>query len=112
MSNNLYMYFVVRNDLGMKKGKIAAQVGHAAMDAAVNLTRERNSTFFRYCNQPAKIILKADKKQFQMAKRIPLRKWIVVDAGRTQIQSNSETVIAFEPVNPDNVDYFKSFKLM
>lgn len=98
--NPLVQYYVVNMDLNMSSGKIAAQCAHAAEMFA-----------FKYCSylpgekelidkwakeSRRKIILKGDSKVFQKLKEYnPCS--IVTDAGLTEIEKGSETVMAFLP---------------
>ena len=108
--SDLVMYFVVNKDLKMGKGKIASQVAHGCMDAT--LASLQNKTFLAYANSQfhRKIVLKVDQKGFEKAKKIPLKKWIVTDTGLTQVDPDTETVIAFEPTK--DYSLFKDYKLM
>lgn len=122
------MYLVVRESLGMSAGKIGAQCGHAvgmldrkhdkqiaAIEAhfdpvygppndlegripervkkALDIWYEWNQTSFR------KVVLKADEKEWVKLKALAeVPKVIVVDAGLTEIEPNTETVIGLWPM--------------
>mmetsp|Transcript_14037 Transcript_14037/g.21251 ORF Transcript_14037/g.21251 Transcript_14037/m.21251 type:complete len:205 (+) Transcript_14037:395-1009(+) len=124
-SEPLKMLLVVRSDLKMKKGKIGAQCGHAA----VGSFRSILNTFMHKATSPAdsskqnsenwrahqhftwlqqwqhtgcaKIAVKADEDQFDEAYRKVVDKnlphYRVRDAGRTQVAPGSSTVLAIGP---------------
>ncbi len=102
------MALVVRQDLGMLKGKIAAQCAHAAV-ALYRLISEPQS---QARNLPllerwlfkgqAKIALKCPDEEemnllFAKAISLNVNAYIVHDAGRTQVQSGSATVLGLGP---------------
>jgi len=97
------MYIVVNNDLGMGKGKMCGQVGHAV--AAWTRRLERNSTpeyraWLKFCEP--KIVLKADQNTLMaLHEKYPSMTEIVIDAGKTQIAPGSITAVAFPPLHQD-----------
>ncbi|NXC41892.1 PTH2 hydrolase, partial [Penelope pileata] len=109
-SGEFKMVLVVRNDLKMGKGKVAAQCSHAAVSAYKQLQR-RNPELLKqweYCGQP-KVVLKAPDQETLLqllaaAKRLGLTVSLVQDAGRTQIAPGSQTVLGIGPGPADVVD--------
>lgn len=97
------MVLVVRKDLPMTKGKIAAQCAHAALacyEKAVQKT-PKNVQVWKSQGQ-AKIALQCEGyKELQRLKvraaRIGLIAEEIVDAGRTQIEPGSTTVLGIGP---------------
>ncbi|KAF9670436.1 hypothetical protein SADUNF_Sadunf13G0068800 [Salix dunnii] len=103
------MVLVVRNDLKMGKGKIAAQCSHATLGLYKKLLRRAPKALHRWemCAQP-KVVVKIESEEdmlvlqvrarFQLrqdrAKSLKLPTHITIDAGRTQIAPNSRTVMA------------------
>ncbi|CAL8305838.1 unnamed protein product [Gadus morhua 'NCC'] len=104
------MILVVRNDLKMGKGKVAAQCSHAAV-SAYKQTLRRNPELLKqweYCGQP-KVVVKAPDEDTLMdllrhAKEVGLPVSIIQDAGRTQIAPGSRTVLGVGPGPADLVD--------
>ncbi|KRX10466.1 UBA-like protein [Pseudocohnilembus persalinus] len=112
------MVFLVRMDLKMGVGKIAAQVGHSVLGAYKQIVSkiEKNNdkdlkevleTYENY-GQP-KIVLKCEtKEEFldleQKARNKGLNTYMVADAGRTQIEPGSLTVCAIGPGPVDAID--------
>lgn len=117
----LIMYLVVRESLNMSIGKTAAQCAHAAQmlmlkyftleaDARNNppgvyhqLMSEGNLALFdNWLNSSfRKVVLRADDKEFNKLKSelLPDNIVIVVDAGLTEIEAGSETVIGVFPMH-------------
>ncbi|AWU73402.1 peptidyl-tRNA hydrolase [Pichia kudriavzevii] len=97
------MALVVRTDLGMLKGKVAAQCSHAAV-ALYRKNLVNNPTMLKRwenCGQ-AKITLKCvsleDIEELQAkAASLNIENYLVHDAGRTQIASGSATVLGLGP---------------
>ncbi|WBW73300.1 mitochondrial aminoacyl-tRNA hydrolase Pth2 [Schizosaccharomyces osmophilus] len=97
------MVLVVRTDLGMTKGKIAAQCAHAAL-ACYKLAAATDPEMLQLWEVAgqAKITLQAQsEEQLQIlqaqAMSLGLSARIVHDAGRTQIVSGSATVLGIGP---------------
>ena len=94
------MVLCVRHDLKMGTGKIAAQCGHAALDL-YEKARKNDVKGIKSWREygAAKIALKLENEE-QMdqirtaAKKAGLANYTVADAGRTQIEAGSKTVIA------------------
>lgn len=104
------MILVVRNDLKMGKGKVAAQCSHAAVSAYKQVQR-RNPELLKqweYCGQP-KVVVKAPDEEtlielLDRAKEMGLPISLIQDAGRTQIAPGSRTVLGIGPGPSDLVD--------
>ncbi|XP_042477369.1 peptidyl-tRNA hydrolase 2, mitochondrial-like [Macadamia integrifolia] len=93
------MVLVVRNDLKMGKGKIAAQCSHATLGLYKKLHHKAPKALNRWemCGQ-VKVVLKIESEEELLvlqkrAKSLKLPTHITVDAGRTQIAPNSRTVM-------------------
>lgn len=94
------MVLVVRNDLKMGKGKIAAQCSHATLGLYKKLLHRAPKALNRWemCAQP-KVVVKIDGEEDMLvlqerAKSLNIPTHITIDAGRTQIAPNSRTVMA------------------
>lgn len=94
---------VVNQSLKMGKGKVAAQVGHASVQAFLNAGVSHPSQVEAWlASGQKKICLKTpNADDFEMfrneAKRRGIPTHVVHDAGHTQIPSGSATVLALGP---------------
>jgi PTH2 family peptidyl-tRNA hydrolase len=113
------MYIFVNHDLGMGKGKIAAQVGHTVSDIVFEIMHRsftENQKSFKnvYDNFMAwrnagqrKIVLKATQEQLEMLKQYDTARY-TIDGGFTQIAPGSLTVVAFFPCKENKLPISKS----
>ncbi|XP_051541974.1 peptidyl-tRNA hydrolase 2, mitochondrial-like [Myxocyprinus asiaticus] len=109
-SGEFKMILVVRTDLKMGKGKVAAQCSHAAVSAYKQVQR-RNPELLKqweYCGQP-KVVVKAPDEDCLLellthAKALGLPVSLIQDAGRTQIAPGSRTVLGVGPGPADLID--------
>ncbi|KAM4545368.1 peptidyl-tRNA hydrolase 2, mitochondrial [Odontesthes bonariensis] len=104
------MILVVRNDLKMGKGKVAAQCSHAAVSAYKQVQRRSPELLkqWEYCGQP-KVVVKAPDEDALIdllghAKEVGLTVSLIQDAGRTQIAPGSRTVLGIGPGPADLID--------
>lgn len=105
-NDELAMYIIVNNDLGMGKGKLVSQGSHAACEVVVQLEQmcfqqtKISDQCMRYKkwsrNGKAKIVLKGTQTDIESLLENP-ETCHIIDAGRTQIAPNSLTAIAFYP---------------
>lgn len=102
--------YVVNTGLKMGKGKLAAQVGHAAVKLArqVELRHPAMDAAWRMGGE-AKVVVKASDAEALAALRSEaeaagLLTAVVRDAGRTQIPSGSLTVLGIGPGEADAID--------
>ncbi|KAJ3167521.1 hypothetical protein HDU87_001494 [Geranomyces variabilis] len=104
------MVLVVRTDLGMTKGKLAAQCCHAAVAAVSTARRRCPETLRRYQRHgAAKVALKCSSEEelltlYAQARSAGLIAEYIEDAGRTQIPEGSRTVLAIGPAPIKQVD--------
>lgn len=100
--------FVVRTDLDMGRGKIAAQVAHAAVAAA--LANQHGAVFHRWREdgQPKVVLKVADESGLDgliaRARAADLPVELVHDAGRTQVPSGALTCCAIGPAQAERID--------
>jgi len=109
---------IVRTDLDMGKGKIAAQVGHACVLGAEHVRKSHPEWFSEWWDGQAKIVLKVSGlKELQDIKRAAIElnlPWSeVTDAGHTQIAPGTTTCISIGPAPENRVDKVtKDLKLL
>lgn len=94
---------LVRNDLKMTKGKIAAQVAHAAVNCAF-ASKKKDAVNFNawYDSGQAKVVLRVDSErelfEFKVvAEALGITCSLITDAGRTQIEPGSITCLGIGP---------------
>ncbi|MGD2107137.1 MAG: peptidyl-tRNA hydrolase Pth2 [Nitrosopumilaceae archaeon] len=100
---------VVRTDLDMGKGKIAAQVGHACVLGAEHVRKSNSAWFEQWWEGQEKVVVKVSGiKELQEIKRhaIDLNlPWSEVsDAGHTQLAPGTTTCISIGPAPEDLID--------
>ncbi len=99
---------VVRTDLKMGKGKIAAQCAHASIEAM--LKSDKGDVAEWRASGMKKIVLKiSSKKELlelfeKMKKKFPTA--LIKDAGLTQIESGEATCIGIGPAEEKEIDEF------
>jgi len=97
------MAIVVRQDLKMGKGKIAAQVGHASVEASEIVRKENRNLWKEWIQKgQCKIVLKVGslpeiKKLGSKASKLDLSVAIIQDKGLTQLPADTVTCIAIGP---------------
>lgn len=109
---------VVRKDLGMGAGKIAAQCSHAAIEA-YEKTMRKNPEWVQEWKSSGmgKIVLKVNSKKellelFEKVKKI-LPTALITDAGKTQIEPGEQTCIGIGPAPESEINrYTKELKLL
>ncbi|GIY72640.1 peptidyl-tRNA hydrolase 2, mitochondrial [Caerostris darwini] len=97
------LVLVVRDDLKMGQGKIAAQCSHASVMAykyATSYDPEVARLWETFAQ--AKVVLKVSNEKdllnlYEAAKKYGLSASLVCDSGRTQVDPGSKTVIAIGP---------------
>jgi PTH2 family peptidyl-tRNA hydrolase len=99
---------VVRTDLGMGRGKIAAQVAHAAVAAVLAGLGGRDLEAWLQEGQPKVVLKVADGAQLQEVVRqaraggLPVE--LICDAGRTQVSAGTQTCCALGPADSERID--------
>jgi peptidyl-tRNA hydrolase, PTH2 family len=99
---------VMRADLGMGRGKIAAQAAHAAVAAAMASSGSRDFRAWLRDGQP-KVVLKVNGEDelYAIADRahaagLPVQ--VIEDAGRTQVAEGTPTCCAVGPAEASRID--------
>mmetsp|Transcript_14882 Transcript_14882/g.31959 ORF Transcript_14882/g.31959 Transcript_14882/m.31959 type:complete len:202 (+) Transcript_14882:140-745(+) len=106
----LKMVLVVRSDLGMGTGKIAAQCSHATVGTYKSILNGNKPLLSMWEKQgQPKIVLKCKdivelNQISEEAGRRDLKTYMVSDAGHTQVTAGSVTVLAVGPGPVDVVD--------
>lgn len=99
---------VVRADLGMGRGKIAAQASHAAVTAA--LASIGSADFREWLRDgQAKVVLRVNSEEqlrdvAEQAAAANLPVQVIHDAGRTQVAEGTPTCCAIGPAQDTRID--------
>lgn len=121
LAGNTKMVFVVRTDLNMKCGKIAAQCAHGAVSLYNSASRSSNGyvNLWLLQGQP-KIVLRLDRnceeslnEIYRVAKSKGLNTCLLYDAGKTQVKPRTLTLVGIGPNDSKDVDEItKHLKLL
>lgn len=100
----------VRSDLNLSCGKLSAQVGHAAVNCALQ-AKERNRDWFRAWDREGakKVVVKApDLEELhelkEHAEHFKLPHSLITDAGLTQVPPGTVTCLGIGPAPDELVD--------
>lgn len=97
------MVILMRNDLKMTKGKVAAQAGHAAVNCALSIKKKDPDAFEKWtqCGQPIVVLKVSSERELFEFKAIAdtqkINNSIICDAGRTQIEPGTNTCLGIGP---------------
>src|SRR3989338_9733048 len=104
---SLKQIILVREDLKLPKGKLAAQVAHAAVEAVLRSEKKMINSWRD--EGMAKIVLKVkDEKELlkylQLAKDQGLITALITDAGKTVIAPGTRTCLGLGPDEEEKLD--------
>lgn len=103
MTNDLRMYLLVRRDLNMPAGKLAAMAGHAFVDCAIRFMNRSETDYelfkqYQRCGQTKIVLGVADLNQLLRLRDYTVAAGIctgtVVDEGRTVFPAHTIPVCA------------------
>lgn len=101
---------VVRSDLGMGKGKIAAQAAHASLSAAEASRTKREGWYSAWKEEgQAKVVLKVGSEEdlrevFHKARKAGLPSSLIEDRGLTQVEPGTATCVGIGPAPDSEID--------
>ena len=101
---------VLRTDLKMSRGKIAAQAGHAAVSAAEEARKKFSDWWKAWIEEgQCKIAVKAESEQELLelqrkAKELKLPSALVIDRGLTELPPDTITCLGIGPAPSSQVD--------
>jgi PTH2 family peptidyl-tRNA hydrolase len=104
------MVIVVRKDLKLSAGKMAAQVAHAAVNCALASKKRKPVQFDRWYNEgQKKVVVKvqdlAELYQIKLAAEdAGLVTSLITDAGMTELPPNTTTCLGIGPAPNSEVD--------
>ena len=98
---------LVRDDLKLPKGKLSAQVAHAAVDSSSKSDKKIVDLWKREGGK--KIVLKVkDEKELlrykQLAEDIGLKTALIIDAGHTVVEPGTKTCVGIGPDEESKID--------
>ena len=107
---------VVRKDLKMDKGKIAAQVAHASLEA-YKKADPKDVIEWEAEGMKKVVVSVKDKEELirikESVKKAGLPYYVVRDSGRTQVSPGAVTALGIGPVKEEEVDRItKNLKLL
>ena len=114
-----YMYkqlILVRNDLKLPKGKLAAQAAHASVEAVLRSDKDEVKAWRQ--DGMAKIALKVNDekellRELQKAKDAGFVTALITDAGHTVVEPGTRTCGAVGPAKAEELDsLFGTLKLL
>ena len=102
---------IIRADLKLPKGKLAAQVAHASVEAVLRSSKDKVDEWHK--EGMKKIVLKVeDERQLleyqQRAKAKGLVASLITDAGKTVVAPGTKTCIAIGPDKEEIIDSITS----
>ncbi|NJE84723.1 peptidyl-tRNA hydrolase [Thermococcus sp. CX2] len=101
---------VIRKDLKLSKGKLAVQVAHGAVTAAIKAQKEKPEWFKNWFHEgQKKVVVKAEneKELFELkahAEKLGIPTALIRDAGLTEIPPGTITCLAVGPAPEELVD--------
>ena len=107
MDSELRMYILINSSIKMTPGKMISQAGHVVSMVTETMVKKYPSAWDRYRRDcQTKIVLKCPQLLMETviarySKEMNECVWCehVLDAGRTQVEPNTLTAIAFCPMN-------------
>ena len=104
---NLKQVILVRLDLKLPKGKLAAQAAHASVEAVLKSESSIVKSWRREGME--KVVLKVkDEKEllhyFQLAKEADLVTALITDAGHTVVAPGTKTCVGIGPNEEEKID--------
>ena len=98
---------LVREDLKLDKGKMAAQVAHASVEAVLRSDKDIIKNW--RAKGMKKVVLKVKNKEElfkykEIAKNNNLKTALITDAGRTAIEPGTKTCLAIGPDEEKKID--------
>ena len=110
MVESVKMVIAVRKDLDLGKGKLAAQVAHAAVSCALKAEKDDKKIFKEWVRTgQKKVVIKLPNldELIKLQREASLRgftNFIITDAGLTQIAPGTVTCVGIGPAEEEDID--------
>lgn len=101
---------VVRSDISLSTGKIAAQAAHAAVSCSLSALKKSKKDFDEwYSEGQRKVVLKVRSERelhelYADARNMGLTTALITDAGLTEIPPNTTTCLGIGPAVEKDID--------
>ncbi|RLE62938.1 MAG: peptidyl-tRNA hydrolase [Thermoprotei archaeon] len=101
---------VVRDDIGMSKGKLAVQVAHASVVSSETARKERKEWWKEWWKEgQKKVVLKVKSEEelieiYTRAKNADLPVSLITDMGLTEIPPGTRTAVGIGPAPEELID--------
>ncbi len=109
LSSRYKQVIVVRGDIEMSRGKIAAQVAHAACEAFENARKMVPRIWSSWREEGGKkVVLVASEKElleiYKKAEILNIPRALIRDAGLTELPPGTLTAVAIGPFDGEKID--------
>ncbi len=110
MVENVKMVIAVRRDLDLGKGKIAAQVAHAAVSCALKAEKYEKKLFKQWIKEgQKKVVIRVENQKalFELKGKVEIMglvNEVITDAGHTQIEPGTVTCLGIGPVEEEVIE--------
>jgi PTH2 family peptidyl-tRNA hydrolase len=104
---DIKMVILVRQDLKLPKGKLAAQVAHAAVEATFGSDKDIVSVWREDGQKKVVLKVKDEKELLEFLKRAnsaKLKTALITDAGRTVVEPGTKTCLGIGPDAENKID--------
>ena len=98
---------VIRQDLKMGKGKIAAQASHASLQAYLNCNRTTAEEWMAEGAKKIAVKVNSERELHEiekLARKKKIATALIRDAGHTQVAPGTITALGIGPANEDEID--------
>ena len=98
---------LVRQDLKLPKGKMAAQAAHASVEAVFNSDKAKVASWRKEGQKKVVLKIKDEKELIEfvnLAKAAKLKTALITDAGRTVIAPGTKTCVGIGPDEDEKID--------